>query len=133
MILANGHICERYELKTIIQYGVNCPVVSTWSLFSPDRDDTSILLQPLRVRCPNIIQTNDLLNNLIVQVNNILALDICRAVLLQKFELRPHGKQFVQYWLLLRIERDAYCRRIGHVSLAIVDDQYLIVSLCSGR
>jgi len=40
MILANGHVCEGYELKTVIQYCVDCLVFSTCSSCSPDCRDT---------------------------------------------------------------------------------------------
>lgn len=50
MILANGHICERYELKTVIQYSVDCLVVSTWSLFSPGHRDTHLDSAPAASR-----------------------------------------------------------------------------------
>lgn len=49
---------------------------------------TLILLEALRYT--NLIEDLDLLDNLIIQLQNILAADICRSVAFQQFELRPY-------------------------------------------
>lgn len=64
---------------------------------------TLVLLEPFRLS--DLIQDDNLLDNLVVQRENILALYIGRAVTLQKFQLSADGLQLVENRLLFRIQR----------------------------
>lgn len=55
---------------------------------------------------PDLIEDHNLFNDLVVQLQDILAPDICRSVALQQFELRPDRLQLVEDGLLLRVQRD---------------------------
>lgn len=64
---------------------------------------TLVLFQTLRF--PDLIENDDLFDDLVVQFQDILALDISRSVALQQFQLGPYRLQLVEYGLLLRIQR----------------------------
>ena len=65
---------------------------------------TLVLLKALRHS--DFIEDLHLLDDLVIQLQNILAADICRSVTFQQFELRPYREQIVEDGLLLGVQRD---------------------------
>lgn len=65
------------------------------------RQRTLVLLEALRFS--DLIEDDDLLNDLVVKLQHILALDVRRAVALQQFQLCPYRLQLIENRLFLRI------------------------------
>ena len=63
---------------------------------------------------PYLVELLHLLDDLVVERYDIVAADVCAAVLLEKGELVPDGEDSVEDGLFARVEWCADGRRVGH-------------------
>jgi hypothetical protein len=118
VVLADGHVRQRNQLEAVVEHVIDYVIHGLATFASPrqpwqdSRKRTLVLLQPLGFA--NLIQNRHLLNDLIIQLQDILAADICRSIALEQFELCPYRLQLVEDGLLFWVERDPRERGVGH-------------------